>query len=146
MRRLQLTIVTGILLLLVGCATTPTPMSESKEAPPDRVLAFQTRPAADAATLIVIRDSGLLGGGCYSALSIDGTLDARLDPSERARFFLLPGEHVLSHGRDPQGQGLCGMQVVPPTMRETTFRPNETKYFRLTIEPGGHIDVQRTDP
>src|SRR5450759_1981928 len=101
-----------LLLLLMfcanGCATAPIAISEAKQAPPDRVLAFQTPTNNKSATLTMIRDEGFLGGGCYYAVYINKFLAARLNPSEFARFYLEPGEILIRYGRDPQGQGLCG--------------------------------------
>ena len=132
-------------LLLGGCATTPTPTADAKSAPADRVLAFQDRPVSDAATIVLTRDSGFLGGGCFYAFWISGTLAARLGPGETSRFLLKPGEHLLRSGRDPQGQGLCQIGQDEWTQRETILRSNEVKHFRLLIDLNGKTDIQRMD-
>lgn len=134
------------ILLLSGCAvTTPTSTSETKDAPTERVLAFQTQPPQEFAKLVVTRDQGFGGSACYFALWINGTLAARLGTSERAHFFVSPGDHILRTGRDPMGGGLCGFMVNNWTQRETVIRSNETKYFRFLINDGV-TDIQRTDP
>ena len=139
-----------ILLLLIffanGCATAPTSISKAKEAPPNRVLAFQTPTSDKSATLTMIRDEGFLGGGCYYAVSINGVLAARLNPTEFARFYLEPGEILMRYGRDPQGQGLCSsFHESDWTQRETLLKPGEKKFFRLTIDQMGKTDIQRAD-
>ena len=141
----------SLLLLLMlcanGCATAPISISEAKQAPPDRVLAFQTSTSDKTATLTVIRDEGLIGSGCYYAVSINGILAARLDLSELARFYIEPGEILMRYGRDPQGQGLCGpLEGMDNwTQRETFLKPREKKSFRLTIDANGKKDIQRLD-
>lgn len=133
-------------LLLVGCATTPPPASEIKMAPANRLLAFQDKTKDVTATLVVTRDQGLIGGGCYKTLTIDSKLSARLDTSERANFYLQPGEHLLKVGVDEQGEGLCAFTAFAPwTQRETILRAGETKYFRITTDPNGITDISRAD-
>lgn len=65
-----------VVFYLYGCATTPVPLSEARQAPADRVLAFQSIDGEKSATLTVIRDEGFTGGGCYYALYINKVLSA----------------------------------------------------------------------
>lgn len=140
-------IVISIALLLVGCATNTTPVSasEAKQAPLSRLLAYQEKKAETTSTLVMTRDTGLLGSGCYYVVSINGVLAARLDVGETSRFFLAPGEVLLRSGRDPQGKGLCAFDQDEWTQRETLMRQNEIKFFRLTIDANGRTDIQRAD-
>jgi hypothetical protein len=142
----QLNALFGILipLLLSGCATTPIPLTEAKPAPSDRLLAYQDKNAETTSTLVVTRDGGFLGGGCYYAVSINGTLAARLDTGETSRFYLVPGEVVIRAGRDPQGKGMCSLGQDEWTERESILRQHETKLFRLSIDANGKTDIQRT--
>lgn len=143
MQRLALALFGAV--ILAGCATTPTPIAQAKMAPPSRVSAFQERADAASATLALTRDQGFLGSGCYYAFWINSVLAARLDVGETASFFLSPGEHLLKVGRDPLGQGLCGADSDNWTQRETILRPNEKKHFRLSIDEGGKLDIQRSE-
>ena len=131
---------------LVGCATTPLPASEAKAAPPARLLAFQTKTPGPSGTLVVTRDTGFSGGGCYYSLMINGTLAARLDVGERSTFHVAPGEILFRTGRDPEGKALCSIGQDDWTQRETLIRESETKYFRLLIDVNGKTDIQRSDP
>jgi hypothetical protein len=141
-----------ILILLVasvifaGCATTPISPTTATPAPNERILAFQQKTPSTTATLIVTRDEGFKGSGCYCSLFVNGTLAARLDAGETSRFFLAPGEILLRVGRDPQGKGLCGAGQDYWTQRETILRHGEIKYFRLLIDAGGTFDIQRSEP
>jgi hypothetical protein len=135
------------ILIFGGCATatTPTPQSEAKQVPKDRLLAFQEKKAETTSTLVVTRDTGFIGGGCYHGFSINGTLAARMDAGETSRFFVPPGEILLRVGRDPDGKGLCATFQDQWTQRETVLRENEMKYFRLTTDANGRGDIQRAD-
>lgn len=133
------------LLAVTGCATTPVPFAAAKQAPAERLLAFQAKPANPSGTLYVTRDAGFLGGGCYYAVSINGTTAARLDVGEKSAFFVSPGEILIRAGRDPQGKALCALGQDDWTQRDTLIRENETKYFRLSIDANGKTDIQRAE-
>lgn len=128
-----------------GCSTTPVPADRALPVSPDRVLAFQEKIPRATATIIVTRDEGILGSGCYLALFIDKQLSGRFASGEKATFFLEPGERLLRVGQDAQGSGLCAIPAEFGATRETTLRENETKYFRLLMEQNGTVDIQRSD-
>lgn len=107
---------------LIGCATTPMPPSQAAQVASDRLLAFQERSADATGTLVVTRDKGLLGGGCYYGFFINDVLAARFDVAETASFYIEPGELVLRSGRDPKGRALCGLSQQEWTQRETILR------------------------
>ncbi|MGV8921277.1 MAG: hypothetical protein ACOH2R_26460 [Pseudomonas sp.] len=130
---------------LMGCATTPMPITEAEQAPAARLLSFQSKPDGQSGTLVITRDAGFLGAGCYYAVSINGTLAARLDVGEKSAFFLAPGEVLLRAGRDPQGNALCALGQDEWTQRETLIRNNEVKLFRLSIDANGKTDIQRAE-
>ena len=133
------------LTILAGCATEPIPATSAKAVPGDRLLAYQGKRNPTAGTLIITRDTGFGGSGCFYAVSINGTLAARLDVGETSRFFVNAGDVLLRVGRDPQGRGLCAFGKSEWTQRETVLRPDETKYFRLSIDVNGKTDIQRGD-
>ena len=130
--------------LVSGCAatTTPVPLSEAKQAPMDRVLAFQMTGGDKTATLTVIRDEGYAGGGCYNSVYINKVLAARLDVAEYARFYLEPGEIVLGSGSDPEGRWLCAFQTAYETQREILLKPGEQNVFHLTLNHWGILNIQ----
>ncbi|MDP2026249.1 hypothetical protein [Sulfuriferula sp.] len=134
-----------IAALLSACATTPVPVGEAKPVDDTRLLAFKVAPSTPHGTMVVFRDVGFLGGGCYYALSVNGTLAVRLGPGEVAKLYVPTGELLLRAGRDPMGAGLCALDQDNWTQRETIFRPNEVKDFRLSIDSNGKLDVQRAD-
>lgn len=132
-------------IILAGCATTATPTAEAEKAPVDRLLAYQDKKPATTSTIVITRDSGILGSGCYYAVQINGTVAARLGVGETSNFYVEPGDVLLGVGRDPDGGGICSLGNGNWTKRETVLRPNEVKLFRLTINGAGEPDIQRGD-
>lgn len=125
---------------IAGCSTTPVTSSRAISVPPERITAFQEKTTQATATLVVTRDEGYVGSLCYLAFSIDKVLAARFEVGETARFFVEPGEHLLTVIGD--GKGMCGFGDSGTT-RESLLRANETKYFRLLIN--GSADIQRSE-
>lgn len=129
-----------------GCATTPVRHSDALQAPQDRLLYYQDKNDKTTAAIVITRDMGFIGSGCYYSVFINGKLSARLDPGETSKFYVEPGEIVLKVGRDPQGKGLCvGIGQDEWTQRETVLRAEETKFFRLMIDWVGETDIQRAE-
>lgn len=133
-------------LTLAGCATTPADHSKARPVPADRLVGFQSLVDGPSGTLVLTRDKGYLGSGCYAGFFVNEELAARIDNSETATFTVPTGELVLRVGGDPSGRGLCALSKEHWTQRETTFRSGEKKFFRLSIDMNGKLDIQRADP
>ena len=108
-------------------------------------MAFQTKSPSNNAVLVVTRDEGFIGSGCYTAFWINGTLSGRFETGETAEFYVGPGDYLLKTGRDPLGNALCGNFQDNWTQRETSLRANERKVFRLTIDMNAKHDVERAE-
>lgn len=93
------------LALLAGCATSPTPSNEAKQAPASQLSAYQATPSG--AYTAVIRDSGQTGSLCSMAVFIDGKQAAKLDPGQKASFYLPPDS--VSVGAAHTGSGICSV-------------------------------------
>lgn len=65
------------LAVLAGCSTSPMPSEKAKPAPIERVTGFQS-PSENAATIVVTRDTGYAGGGCFAAVYLNGDRVAKL--------------------------------------------------------------------
>lgn len=132
--------------LLVACSTTPVAPADAVAADPARVLAFQeVRSSTDRATITVVRDSGYIGSGCYLGVHINGTLAARLAPSERVSFIVRPGESLIRVGSDPMASFMCSIDKLDWIQRETLLRVGDSKLFRVSINSSGAVDVFRAD-
>lgn len=141
--KLNLSLSSAFAAFLAGCATTPAPTSSTSPIPANRMYAFQSPSSKASGSIVVTRDEGFLGGGCYYSFWIDGVLATRLGTSETGVFYIEPGEHVLRSGRDPQGRGMCALESDNWTQRETFIKPGENKAFRLTIDMNGKTDIIR---
>ena len=121
-----------------GCATQAVLPSKAKEAPPERIYLFQNKTDQANASLIVVRDSGYLGSGCFTAVYINGKKAALLEPSEKAEFYLPAGG--VSLGMKGEGK-LCISDAVP-SMRDFTLTPYSVKAVRLFADPSGNVDIK----
>jgi len=135
-------------LAFTGCATTPANPLQASAVPAERLLAFQTVGPGPGPTaqIVVTRDKGFLGGGCYYSLYINSVLAARMDAAETASFVVPVGEVLLKSGRDRDGRGLCAVNKEEWTQRETILKAGERKYFRMSLDQNGKTDIQRADP
>ena len=139
-------IIIAVSIVMLGCATTPTPISSAIPVPKERLLALQEKSSVNSGTIVVVRDEGFINGGCYLSFAINGALVGRFDVAEIAQFYVQPGEHMLRVSSDPQGKALCsyGYDTIW-TQRETMLKPNDKKVFRLSIDANGKYDVQRVE-
>lgn len=134
------------LLLLAGCVMpTKQPLDSAvMPVPPERLLAYQT---GGDATIVVTRDIGMIGGGCYLGLLIDKTLAAKLDPGERASFSVSSGEHLVAPSWI-EGKGLCGAFYSAERAEarrratEITLKPGETKRYRIHTSTDGESTLE----
>jgi len=126
------------LLIAIGCSgcttigrTLPTPHEAGIPAPADRLLAFQEQ-IDGYAHMVVTRDKGFVGSGCYIGVVIAGKLAARLGPSETADFYVPADTTDMAAVPDPKGRGLCsaGWDPVP---EHYTLKPEGMNLFRISL-------------
>lgn len=130
----------SMLTLLVGCSTSPVTLNEAISAPAARVTGYQA--AVDGgAKIVVIRDSGFSGGGCYATVFINGNPVARLNPKEKAEFNVSPGEWTL--GAALQGSGLCGLNSER-LETELSLKSGQTKTYRIYKPGDGDVGIKPT--
>jgi hypothetical protein len=89
-------------VVLAGCGTANTHDTAIRDAVTNRLFLYQA-PGDGDATLLVVRDNGLFGGGCSSQIFIDDKQAAQLEIGEQAAFRLPSGTHVISL----QNSGAC---------------------------------------
>lgn len=131
----------AVVALLAGCATSPTPSSQAKQAPASQLSAYQSKPSGAYGTLQVIRDSGHTGSLCSMAIFIDGKQAAKLDPGQKASFYL-PPESVLV-GAAYTGSGVCSMGA-DRVEREAVMKDGVLKKYRVFTGGDGQIDILPT--
>ncbi|MDB6052089.1 MAG: hypothetical protein JWR17_4835 [Pseudomonas sp.] len=94
------------LLSLAGCSSFTADPDRVTQVAPERLLAFQ-QPVANGGQIVVNRDIGMLGGGCYVAFSIDRKVAARIGVGEEAHFQVPAGARIVGIGLDEQDGSLC---------------------------------------
>jgi len=104
---MRLTLAFTALLSLAGCSSWQPDAEDIEPVPAERVLAYQ-QPLENAGEVVVTRDFGLRGGGCYIAVMIDRELAARIHVGEVVRFQVPAGARIVSIGTDPLDDTLCG--------------------------------------
>ncbi|HGC8049435.1 TPA: hypothetical protein ACPZN0_004041 [Yersinia enterocolitica] len=127
-------------LVLAGCATEVVPPSKAISATSDRVFKYQ-QVFPDQATLVVVRDSGYIGGGCYATVFINGDRVAKLDPKEKASFNLPAGTWTV--GATWEGAALCSA-AVERQERDVSLVAGKSKTLRIFTDSNGTMDVKPT--
>lgn len=125
------------IVFLSGCATQAVLPNQAKLAPQERIFKYQS-PLADGAKLIVVRDSGFLGGGCFFGVYVDGERTATLNPGDRVNLYLPAGEHNIAM----KGEGKVCIADEVPVGRDINLKPNQIKAVRLFADPSGNLDVK----
>lgn len=120
---------------LTGCFSRPISVYEAEQAPNNRIFKYQT---PSESKIIVVRDKGIAGSGCYASIFINGETVAKLNAGEKAVFHVSAGDWIL--GASIQGAGLCALN--PTRMeRETITKLGDTKVFRTFTSTAGDIDI-----
>ena len=103
---MRLIVALTAVLSLTACSSWQPDPDEIKPISAERVLAYQ-EPLENAGEVVVTRDFGLRGGGCYIAVMIDRELAARIHVGEVVRFQVPSGARIVSIGVDPLDDTLC---------------------------------------
>lgn len=122
---MRLTCALVSLFLLAGCSSYRGDAEFIKPVPADRLLAFQ-EPVPGGGRIVVNRDMGGLGSGCYIAVHVDRQLAARIGTGEVASFEVPAGDRIVGIGIDEQDDTLCSMG-------------------RLRREKAAHVDIGQSE-
>ena len=83
-------------LSLMACATQPVTIYQASAVPSSRVIATQWLfPSPYTGSLIIKRDSGLMGSACTVRVFVGAVPVADLGPAEKVELFIAVGEHVV---------------------------------------------------
>lgn len=135
---MKLLFISVVALCLAGCATEAVLPSQAKQAPKERLLKFQSPGVGEQAKLIVVRDKGFLGSGCFVGVYLNQEKAAILNPGEKAEFYLKPGEWNVAL----MGEGKMCIADKIPAGRDFMLTANTTKAVRLFADPSGNTDVK----
>jgi hypothetical protein len=128
------------LVLLAGCSSFRPDPENITPVPSDRLLAFQEE-HQNGGRLIVNRDMGLMGGGCYVAIEVDRKVAARIGMAEVASFNVPAGTRVLGLTVDKMDDTLCGMGRLHKELA-VKVTPGSTQYFQVVSENRGGFDIR----
>lgn len=117
---------------LSGCTSFRADSEHLKAVPADRLSAWQ-QTLAPSSELVVDRDIGIMGGGCYVALLIDREPAALMAVGEVATFHLPLGEHIVGITTDKQGGMLCSKGRLNRELR-LQANPGERQHLRIVSE------------
>ena len=92
-------------------------------------------PSSNTGSLIVKRDTGLMGSACAVRLFVNGIPAADLQTSEKVQFFLPAGEYVLG----ATATGICGGGT---TGASVVIVKNRQRVYRISSGQGGDIHIQ----
>ena len=125
------------LIILSGCATSPTTSSNTRPIAPQRITRAPVALHTDtAAQVTIVRDSGGLGSAISAALRLNGAPVASFRTRESMTFTLDPGDYVFGLEPSPNlGAGL----------REYSFtaKTGEDYFYRISVTSEGFI-LQRS--
>lgn len=127
--------------LLAGCSTTPVPLGQADPVPKSRIFSHQSEPSEPFGTIIVARDTGTIGGGCFLAVYLDGKVAARIDTGEVVKFRVPVGDHLVGMGIDKDGGGLCSFTNL---LKEQSagLKAGQTKLFRIGGDSQAALDIR----
>lgn len=130
--------------MLAGCSSYRADPDQVRAVPVERLLAYQ-EPLAEAGQLVVNRDFGFLGGGCYVAVLVDRQVAARIGVGEVATFQVPPGERVIGIAADRDDPTLCGKGLL---WRELVVpvAAGESRQLRIVSENRGGFAIRVDQP
>ena len=139
----HLILCSAIVLSASGCMTKPPRADQLRQPPAERLLTHQSVSDGDS-SIVVTRDVGYAGSGCYAAVFIDGVVAAKLGTGERAHFYVPSGDHVL--GTWSTGAALCGYREGKDRKEvSVSLKPGDNRRFRITINPNaGTVELNPT--
>jgi len=131
------------MLALAGCSSWQADPEDITPVPEERLRGFQT-PVANGGELVVTRDFGIRGGGCYVAVMVDRRLAARIHVGEQVHLHVPAGMRIVSIESDPEDDTLCGKGNL---LREKAARveSGETLQFRISSDNRIGFDIQQVD-
>lgn len=132
------------LLSLTACSSWQPDPEDIKPIPEDRVLAYQ-QPLENAGEVVVTRDFGLRGGGCYIAVLIDRELAARIHVGEVVRFQVPSGARIVSISTDPLDDTLCG-KLSLRREKLAQVQAGQTLEYRVIVDNQIGFDIVAEEP
>lgn len=128
------------LLALAGCSSYQAHPDKVTDIPAERLLAYQT-PVQGGGEVVVTRDLGMMGGGCYVAVTVDHKVAARIGIGERGRFHVPAGTRVLGIATDTMDDTLCGKGRLRREIA-VEVEPGQREELRVVSQNQGGFDIK----
>jgi len=141
---MRLLIALTSLLSLTACSSWQPDAEDIVPVPADRVLAYQ-QPVEHSGVVVVTRDFGWRGGGCYIALMIDRELAARVHVGEVVRLQVPAGQRIVSIGTDPLDDTLCG-KLRLRREKLAQVEAGQTLEYRIIVDNQIGFDIVPQEP
>ncbi|VVQ29751.1 hypothetical protein PS943_01480 [Pseudomonas fluorescens] len=129
------------LIALAGCSTSQVPIDKAQPVPADRILAYASKPAEPYGTIVVTRDTGLVGGACFVGVLVDGKFTARIDTGEIVSLYVPVGEHLIGLAGDKHSDGVCGWGELRKE-QSTNISTGQLKRFRIGGDTNIGLDIR----
>jgi uncharacterized protein (DUF2147 family) len=134
-----------VLLFLSGCATQIVSYNESKPVNAEKLGAAYSKyknKTETTATVIIVRDSGIVGSAGTSDFFIGGELIAKIYTGESVTLYLEPNEYLLGVGPGAS----FSLAETKKYMEEQVLnaQSGKTYYYRISIVMGKGMVLQRT--
>jgi len=127
---MRLLVLSIILFMISGCATSQVSFNKAKSVPEDRIL-LKTEGKYQ---FTVIRDEGWTGSGCYADLYIDEQLAAKFESGEKATFMTNENRVMLKVANS--GAALCSFDGGT-NYYEAFLEVDNHKIYRIHINYDG---------
>ncbi|MDE9454588.1 hypothetical protein [Xenorhabdus bovienii] len=125
--------------LLVGCSSTRLDASASKEVPIERMHWESGRDDDGTKSVVIVkRDRGFVGSGCYQHIHINGMKVAELGIGEKVTLYVPPRDYILNAYLG--GGGLCASLAGSLTAK---ILPNSSNVFRVITNWGSAPKIIR---
>ncbi|NWL80001.1 3-isopropylmalate dehydratase [Pseudomonas taiwanensis] len=141
---MRLTCAAVSLLLLAGCSSYRAEPQHIVPVPADRLLAFQ-QPVEGGGQIVVNRDMGGLGSGCYIAVHVDRQLAARIGIGEVASFQVPPGDRIVGIGIDETDDTLCSKGRLRRE-KAAHVEVGQSEHFRIVSDNREGFALLADDP
>ena len=138
-------LVSVIVLMISGCSTSLVKYEDSNPVPSERIYkpyVQYSEATKSSATLIVVRDGGILGGAGSAALFVNGEIVARLKLSESLVLHIPAGDNVIGAG---PGTKLNWESDTVGLEEQTLLAVEGEEYFyRLSVDPYRGLVLNRS--
>jgi hypothetical protein len=130
-----------IALTITACATKPVTYEQAKNVDMSRIYMTDIIEQQDDRVKVVVkRDTGFTGSGCYLGLIINGDVIADLDTGEKIDLYLKPNDYIFAV--KSSGKLLCESSIADET--EVIVQKNVFKQYRIGTNHNMGFFIRRT--